>query len=229
MASRTSGRPPRERLNPSRVVREAVALADEQGLDAVTMRSLAQRLGVEAMALYNHVDNKDRLLDGIVEFIVDEINQEVSGADNEPREAIRARILTARQVLLRHRWAPKLLESRAGTSPAVVRYYDSLVGLFLQDGFSPDLVHHAMHALGSRALGYTQEPWDDTQAIPDPARLAEEMRADYPHIAAMLSHVSHDRASTLGWCDDQTEFEFALDILLEGLHSRRDAATPRRR
>ena len=107
----------------------------------------------------------------------------------------------------------------------MTRYYESLIGLFRDGGFSYDLTHHALHALGSRALGFTQEPFDDSQEIPDPALLARQMAAEYPNTAAMLEHVSHDADTTLGWCDDQFEFEFALDLLLDGLERQRDAVS----
>ena len=106
----------------------------------------------------------------------------------------------------------------------VVRYHDRLVGLLHQGGFSYDLAHHALHALGSRALGFSQElfdPGDGASADAMPAELA----ADLPSLVAMLSEVAHDDAdSTLGWCDDQTEFEFGLDLLLDGLDRRRSAS-----
>jgi hypothetical protein len=86
-----------------------------------------------------------------------------------------------------------------------------------------DLTHHALHALGTRALGFTHEPWDDSQPLPDLSFLVRQMAGEYPNIAAMLEGVSHDADSTLGWCDDKFEFEFALDLLLDGLERLRDA------
>src|SRR5262249_51636723 len=115
-------------------------------------------LGAEAMSLYYHVANKEDILDGVVDLITREINDVVDriqapSTGPEWKTAVRRRILSARQVLLRHPWAPGLLEARAGTSQAVLRYYDGLLGLLRDGGFSYDLAHHALHVLGSRALG----------------------------------------------------------------------------
>jgi AcrR family transcriptional regulator len=220
----------RQPLSRERVLRGALELADEQGLDAVTMRSLGQALGVEAMSLYNHVDNKEAVLDGLAELVVAEILEAVR--DHPPlsspadwKAATRRRILAAREVLLRHRWAPEVLESRTDMPAVVIEYYDGLVGLMRQGGFSMDLIHHAMHALGSRAIGFSQELWqEDDNASPEVvAVMVQQLGAQYPNLAEMLKVVAHDADSTLGWCDDQFEFEFGLDLLLDGLERLRDA------
>ena len=217
-------------LSRERVLRAAVKLADEGGLESVTMRRLAEDLGAEAMSLYYHVANKDDVLDGIADAVAREIN-EAADRDKAPSGAatwktvMRRRILSARQVMLRHPWAPGLIESRTTTSPAVIRHIDALVGLMRDGGFSYDLAHHALHALGSRALGFSQELFDPGGGA-DPgdttAAASAEMASQFPHLAAMLAEVAHDDpASTLGWCDDQTEFEFGLDLILNGLDSLR--------
>ena len=217
-------------LSRERVLRAAVKLADEGGIESVTMRRLAEELGAEAMSLYYHVANKDDLLDGIADAVAKEINQAVD-RDGTPsgaaswKTAMRSRILSARRVLLRHPWAPGLFETRATTSPAIIRHFDTLVGLMRDGGFSYDLAHHALHALGSRALGFSQEPFDpgggpgagDATAAAPP-----DMASQFPNLAAMLTEIAQDDpASTLGWCDDQTEFEFGLDLILNGLDSLR--------
>ncbi len=158
---------PRVPLSRERVLRAAVELADESGIESLTMRSLGQKLGVEAMSLYNHVANKEDILDGMVDVVMSEINDAVSELDppsGDWKTAMRRRVLAAREILLRHRWAPGVLESRKNESAPMMRYYDSLIGLFQEGGFSNDLTHHALHALGSRALGFTQELYDDSQA-----------------------------------------------------------------
>ena len=217
-------------LSRERVLRAAVELADESGLDALTMRGLARQLGVEAMSLYHHVPNKEAILDGVVDVVLDEILAAVEQADGpEPEDdwltALRVRILTARQVLLRHRWAPRVLETRTKTIPAMVRYFDGVLGILKSGGFSYDVAHHALHALGSRALGFTQELFepDDPEATgAETAALLEEHADQFPHLLAMLSEVAHDEGdSSLGWCDDQIEFEFGLDLILDGLERRR--------
>jgi hypothetical protein len=111
-------------------------------------------------------------------------------------------------------------------SPAVLRYHDGLVGLMREGGFSYDLAHHALHAMGSRALGFTQELFDPGGggADDEDATAALESMADQlPHLVGMLMEVAHDDPdSTLGWCDDQTEFEFGLDVILDGLDRLRE-------
>jgi AcrR family transcriptional regulator len=211
------------------VLRAAVSLADRGGIDAVTMRRLADELGAEAMSLYYHVANKEDVLDGIAHAVAREINQAVDRIDGPSGEAnwktaMRRRILAARQVLLRHPWAPGLFETRTTTSPAIIRHFDRLVGLMRDGGFSFDLAHHALHALGSRALGFSQELFDpgDGAGPGDATAAPVDIAGQFPHLAAMLGEIAHDDPdSTLGWCDDQTEFEFGLDLILNGLDGLR--------
>ena len=212
-------------MNRDRVLRAAVEVADEGGIESLTMRNLAQHLGVEAMSLYYHVANKEALLDGVVEVIVTEIREAVAsdvGPDPEDdwKTAMRSRILTARTVLLRHRWAPEVIEKRSTMSPAIVRYYEGVLETFRKGGFSYDLAHHALHALGSRALGFTQELFQPDGAADEQVgdEMLAEMANELPYLVGMLSEIAHDDpGSTLGWCDDQTEFEFGLDLMLDGL------------
>lgn len=226
-----AARPP---LTRERVLLAARELADEDGLDALTMRRLADDLGVEAMSIYHHLPNKDAILDGLIELVFAEIEDEVDGFDAEGaaeawRPALRARILGARRVLLRHRWVPVVMENRGTLGPTMARYIDGVVAIMRAGGLSFDLIHHALHALGSRMYGFTQELTLDDESAGAPA--GEDllrMREFVPHLAEMLEHVVHDDAeSTLGWCDDQTEFEFGLDILLEGLERRREREVAR--
>ena len=211
-----SGR--RAPLSRERVLRAAVALADDAGIDSVSMRRLAQDLGVVPMALYKHVANKDELLDGMVDVIVGEIDPPTHGADW--KDAIRQRILSARRSLLRHRWASQVVETRTHATPVVLDYMDSLIGMFRAGGFSVDLTHHVMHALGTRMWGFTQEVFPTPAPPADPAERAamfDGFAARYPHIIEMASASAHDEGSAVGGgCDDQFEFEFALDLLLDG-------------
>ena len=217
-------------LSRARVLDAAVALADRDGIDALTMRNLAGELGVEAMSLYHHVANKEALLTGVVDTIVGEIEQELGGFDVEAGRqdwvpVLRDRILTARGVMLRHRWAPGVIETRTTMTPTLLRYMDSMLGIMIEGGCSNDLGHHAMHALGSRALGFNQELFapDDPDDSEENGQATLAQLADrIPYLAGMLSEITHDDPdSTLGWCDDQTEFEFGLDVLLEGIERRR--------
>jgi AcrR family transcriptional regulator len=219
-------------LSRERVLRAAVKLADEGGIESLTMRRLADALGAEAMSLYYHVAKKEDILDGVVDVVAQEINDAVDQIA-EPasgaawKTAARRRILAARQVLLRHPWAPGLFEARATTSLAILRYYDALVGLMRAGGFSYDLAHHALHALGSRALGFSQELIDpgDGAGDGDVPAMPADLAGQVPNLAGMLMEVAHDDpASTLGWCDDQVEFEFGLDLILNGLDRLRPAS-----
>jgi len=213
-------------LSRERVLRAAVKVADEGGLQALTMRRLAEEVDAEAMSLYYHVAKKEDVLDGVADMIAAEINEAASQlavpAGESWKLTARRRILAARAVMLRHPWAPTVLETRATVSPAVLRYYDGLLGLMLAGGLSYDLAHRALHALGSRALGFTQELFTpvggaDAAGAAGPGTAAE-MAATFPHLADMLASIVHDNPDvTLGWCDDQAEFEFALDLILDGL------------
>jgi AcrR family transcriptional regulator len=219
---------PRARLNRATVLDSAVRLADEIGIDALSMRRLAQELGVVPMALYKHVRNKEELLDGMVEVVIGEIDPPLDTDDW--RAAVRERVLSARRVLMGHQWARRVFESRTTKTPAVLDYMDSFVGMFLAGGLSIDLTHHVMHAIGGRMWGFTQEIFEDAPADGHPSppsdqaiAMMQKMAQRYPNIVAMASS-GHDEGSVVGHgCDDQFEFEFALDILLDGverLHAR---------
>ena len=218
-------------LTRERVLSTAVELADAHGIEAVTMRRLADELGVEAMSLYHHLPNKEAVLNGVVDLIMLEVAAAIERVEPvepvepvervEPVEtpwkaALRARILASRTVMLRHRWAPALIESRTAIGLPGAQHRDGIVRTMHEGGLTYDLIHHAMHALGSRSYGFVQE-MDDSSGSSDLAPMA----AMLPNLVAMLAEVSHDDpSSTLGWCDDQTEFEFGLDLLLDGLERR---------
>jgi AcrR family transcriptional regulator len=216
---------PREPLNRERILRAAVALADEGGVESISMRRIAQELGVVPMALYKHVANKDELLDGMVDVVVGEVDPPIDGADW--KATMRERILSARRALLRHPWASRVLESRGEPTPTVIAYIDSMMGIFLAGGFSIDLMHHAMHVMGSRILGFSQELFDDTSSMPEEeaAEVWAQMAVAYPNIAKLVPVAigSHDEGGAVvgGGCDDQFEFEFALDLILDGLERLR--------
>ena len=218
----------REPLSRERVLREAIRLADDGGIDALTMRRLAQQLGVEPMSIYYHVRGKDAVVTGALDLVFEDVARRAAAATTPPpsswREHLRARILAAREVLVQHPWAPRALESRGTMTPAFAAWVDTNVAVMRSGGLSWDLIHHAMHTLGSRQFGFSQELiLDDPQSAdgePDPTAAAELGRL-MPNVQAMLQDVVHDdEVGTLGWCDDRTEFEFALDILLEGLERR---------
>lgn len=218
-------------LTRERVLRSAVALADADGIAALTMRGLAAELGIEAMSLYHHLPGKkEELLDGLVDVVADEIATEIDGAlggldaDDDWRAEVRARCLAARVVMLRHPWVPGLLASRASIRPAVFVLYEGALGAMVRGGCSYRLGHQAMHALGSMVLGFTQELFalagpDATDASPQEL---SAMASALPYTTAMVAAELHDAADpTLGWCDSQTEFEFTLGLLLDGLERAR--------
>ncbi|WP_422934627.1 TetR/AcrR family transcriptional regulator [Sinomonas sp. P47F7] len=214
----------RQPLSRERVLRTAVALADEAGLEAISMRKLAQALGVVPMALYKHVANKEELLDGMVDAVVSEIDPPREGADW--KAAVRRRILSARAVMLRHPWARRVMEAQAAPTPIVLAYTDSMIRTFLAGGISADLVHHVMHALGSRVFGFTQELHETSPTAPADLtpEQAQYMMATFPGIVAVATSRAHDPGSVVGpGCDDQFEFEFGIDLMLDGverLHRR---------
>lgn len=199
-----------------------MAFADEHGIEELSMRKLGQELGVEAMSLYYHVSNKDEILDGMVDHVVAQIEMQPGGDDW--KVGMRRQIMAARQVMGLHPWAIGVLETRKTLSPAIMRYFDTVGGHFRQGGFSVELMHHAMHALGSRVLGFTQELFDDSDSDSDmDEAFLKHLQEGYPNIAAIVQQIGHQDETIVGsGCDDDIEFRFALDIILDGLERKRD-------
>jgi AcrR family transcriptional regulator len=214
---------PRIPLSKERVLRAAVDLADRGGSEAVSMRKLGQELGVDAMSLYHHVQNKDDILDGIADVVVGEID--ISPTDTDWKVALRRLVISARTVMLRHAWAPQVIESRTDPGPATMRYMETVLAILRDGGFSLDLAHHAMHVLGSRVLGFNQDLFDDSATSRlDPQTaglLARQMAETYPYISELALAVSHEGG--LGGCDDDVEFAFGLDLIVDGLERLRAA------
>jgi AcrR family transcriptional regulator len=214
--------PPRERLNRERVLQAAVALADRDGLEAVSMRNLAERLGVVPMALYKHVASKDELLDGMVDVLLGQVEEPEAHTDWKP--GIRGRVLSMRMVLVAHPWGRRLLESRTAPTPAALDHLESLAATFVAGGFSFDLTHHVMHALGSRMWGFSPELFDAERTVGPrevdtvaQAATFDAMADRYPVVVA-LARDSIEQAGPRAseGCDEQLEFELALDVLLDG-------------
>ena len=213
-------------LSRTRVLAAAMELADAEGISAITMRRLAADLGVEAMSLYHHVPGKERLLDGLTEAVLVEINAAVTAqvrADDDWPTALRHRCLAAREVMGRHRWAPALLGSRSSIPAGLYPYYEEILATMFRGGLSYQLGHRAIHALGTMVLGFAQElfsPDSEGGTMDEEAAEAElaAMAAVLPHLTAMVASEVHDNEEDpLGWCDSQNEFEFTLDLLLDGL------------
>ena len=208
---------PRVRLSRDRVLRVAVQIADKNGIESLTMRNLAQRLGVEAMTLYHYVANKDDILKDIVDLVVSEIEVPSDGGDW--RAALRRSAISAHQVLLRHPWACSLMMSPARIGPARLRYMESLLGWLREAGFSAEMTHHAYHALDSHILGITM--WEvgystGIKELPDSgATLRRQMSLDqYPYL---VEHMGQHGKPSRG----DGEFGFGLDLILNGLEKIR--------
>jgi AcrR family transcriptional regulator len=210
---------PRTALTRERVLQAAVDLADRDGLEGLSMRKLGQELGVEAMALYRHVRDKDDLLDGVVEAIVGQVERPKPGKDW--KASIRRQVMAARRVMLRHPWARRVLEERGTSGPATLVYIESVLAILRDGGFSLDLAHHTMHVLGSRIFGFSQDLFEDSSDEPSPAPdpiMSGAMAAQFPRITELATSVSHE--GVLGRCDDDVEFAFGLDLILDGLERR---------
>jgi AcrR family transcriptional regulator len=203
---------PRIPLSRARVLRAAAALADSAGVESLTMRRLAQELGVEAMSLYNHVASKDDLLNGLVELVIEEI--EIPPSESDWRATLRQRALSARSLMARHPWAPALIALPASRNRAMVRYLDGVVGCLRHAGFTPELMHHAVHLLDSRMFGFTQELFYEGEVAPEVTAIAQghAFAEEYPNIAEVIGEMRHD---------DEVEFAFGLDLILDGLERLR--------
>ena len=211
---RPPARSARIALTRERVFQTAMDIADKDGLAAVTMRRLGQELGVEAMSLYHHVRDKGEIEGGMIDAFISRIEAPPPGTDW--REAIRGRAMSARRLVRRHRWAPRLLASRQHISPVVMRYNEGLVGAFHDGGFSNQLIHTAMHVVSSRSLGFTQDlAVQGDEADANAHRILAQIRIeDYPVLKEALKGVMHD---------EDYEFVFGLDLILDGLERARDA------
>jgi AcrR family transcriptional regulator len=214
---------PRARLSRDRVLAAAIALADAGGIESLSMRKLGVELGVEAMSLYRHVANKGDLLDGMIDGVFGEIDLPTSGTDW--RAALRRRAISAREVLSRHRWAIGLMESRSTPGPATLRHHDTVIGTLRAAGFSVVMTAHAYSLLDSYIYGFAmQEPNLPFDTGEETAELAQKIMAQftsgqYPHLTELaVEHVMQP-----GY-DYGHEFEFGLDLILDGLERVRDTA-----
>jgi AcrR family transcriptional regulator len=224
MATRTIPQAePRNRLSRERVVLAAIGHADGGGLEALSMRKLADEIGVAPMALYRHVANKDDLIDGMVDVVFGEI--ELPSSDGDWRTAMRRRAVSVHDVLSRHRWAIGLMESRAKPGPANLRHHDAVIGSLRAAGFEMAMVANAYSVLDSYIYGFALTkmnlPFDDTSDI---AATAQEMLEpfpmdEYPNLVAFIT----EHAMKPGY-DYGNEFENGLDIILDGLERVRQQA-----
>jgi AcrR family transcriptional regulator len=205
----------REPLTPERIVRAAVATADRGGVAAVSMRKVAEALGVEAMALYHHVPNKDAILEAIVDAVFDEI--ELPGPGQAWRAAIERRCWSARSVLARHSWVLGLIESRDHVGPHRLRHHDAVLGVFIEAGFAPVDAVLAVSAVDSYVYGFVLQEQQQVAAPDETEQLADDLvkelsDADLPHLRAVALAVAAGPAPTH---DDA--FAHGLGVVLAGL------------
>jgi AcrR family transcriptional regulator len=197
-------------------VRTALKLADEHGATSLTMRKLAERLGVEAMSLYHHVANKDEILDHMVDAVFGEIDLPPSGAGW--KAAMHQRAVSARAALVRHPWAVGLMETRANPGPATLRHHDAVIGCLRQGGFSIALAAHAYSLLDSYIYGFVMQelslPLVSQEATEEVAEnmLSQLPTETYPYFTEMI--VEHALKPGYAYAN---EFEFGLDLILDGL------------
>lgn len=199
----------REPLRRERILAAGVAIADAEGLDAVSMRHVGERLGVEAMSLYRHVRGKDDLLDGMVDEVIATFPPPALGGDW--RDRLGGQVRGAHRVLVAHPWAPALATSRPAVGPARLRFVDAVLGTLLSAGCSPQLAHDALHAVEVHVFAFTLQELRlrSSRGGYELDHLPPEVRvASYPHLAATLAVAEHDHAS---------EFEFVLELLMVGI------------
>jgi AcrR family transcriptional regulator len=198
------------------VLRGAVSVADAGGIAALTIRSLAVELGVKPMSVYHHVANKDEILDGIVDIVFSEM--ELPRVDGDWRAELRRRASSARKVLRAHPWAIGLLESRTSPGPATLRHHDAVLGTLRAAGFSRELTAHAYALLDSYTYGFALQeaglPFEGPETVADVAAPMMERFAtgEYPHLVEMATEYYLQPGYDFG-----DEFEFGLDLILDGL------------
>jgi AcrR family transcriptional regulator len=205
-------------LNRDRVLRAAVAFADEEGMSSLSMRKLGDALGVEAMSLYNHVTNKTDLLDGMIDIVFGEID--LPAGEGDWRADMRQRAMSARQVLRRHPWAIGLMESRTSPGPATLRHHDAVLGSLRRAGFSLELAGHAYSLLDSYIYGFAlQEASLPFGTGEEAAQVAQDIfgrfeAGQYPY----LTEFAVARVVQPGY-EYANEFETGLDLILNALQA----------
>jgi len=218
-AKRKTGRgsrsKPRGPLTRERVLRAALRIADEGGLEALSMRAIGSRLGVEAMSLYHHVAGKDEVLDGIADLVLTEIDLPADEVDW--RAAMRARALSAREAFARHPWAPALVDARVRGGPGRLRYLETVLAILRRAGFTLENAERAFSLLDAYLYGFCQQ--SATRAATDAggagaakAFLRALSTQEFPNLAAMAAL----QAAGPGH-DEDRDIEFGLDLILDGL------------
>ncbi len=219
MATKTEPRLP---LSRDRILHAALELADEGGIESLTMRKLGQALGFEAMSLYKHVANKDDVLDGILDLVLDESEPPSPAGDWDT--AIRTSAISVHEALRRHPWSCTLLMSPRHARPARVRYMDLLLGRLREAGFSADTTYSAYHVLDGYIFGFalweTSHTYTAEEAANLAAKFAQTITADaYPHL-----HEHAQQHFSEGPHREVSAFELGLDLIVVGLKKLHDAA-----
>lgn len=218
-ATETGSRAP---LNRDRVLAAAVEIADEQGVGAVTMRAVASKLGVEAMSLYNHVANKDDILGGMVDVVVEEID--LPADVDDWREAMRRRAVSAHRVFGRHPWVPVLLDSRGSSGPAGLRYFDWVLGTLMRAGFSMVDAARVFSVLDSYIYGFGIQEFNfSADSDLSPEERAEMLLAYVPAEEYPFLHRMATQAMQTGY-DAEADFQFGLEVILDGLARIREGS-----
>ncbi|WP_344472054.1 TetR/AcrR family transcriptional regulator [Nonomuraea monospora] len=213
--------PPSQPLSRALVLEAAIRVADRGGVESITMRRVAQELGVEAMSLYHHVPNKDAVLDGVVDMVFDAIRLPAPGGDDW-REAIRARACSAREVLSRHSWALGLMDSRRNPGLATLRHHNAVLGVLREAGFTLPMAAHAISLIDSYVGGFVLQESNLPVMTPDDVEevagnILEHLPADeLPYLAEIIV----DHAMRPGY-DYASEFLYGLDLILDALEARR--------
>ncbi len=206
-------------LSRDRILRAGLRLADAGGIEALSMRKLAQELGVKAMSLYNHVSNKDDILDGIVDLVVGEI--EVPDFREDWQSAMRRRAISARGVLLRHPWATMAIVSRVNVGVAMLHYVDATLGCLVKAGFSLEMADHVWNVIDSHIYGFTLQELNFPFEAAEYATAAEHYisqlsASQYPYLHGLTQQVM------AGQYDGIHDFEFGLELILQGLERWRE-------
>jgi len=210
------GKKPAQRrpLTRERVLDAAVEIADERGVAVVTMRELASRLDVEAMSLYNHVANKDDILDGMVDLVIEQID--LPSDTEDWREAMRCRAVSAHEVFGRHPWAPLLVDSRESSGPSRLRYLDWVLGTLIEAGFSLDGAQKAFSLLDSYVYGFGIQQSNSSAGEGSTEEMAEAILEAIPAEEYPYLHRMAVQAMETGY-DAEADFEFGLGMILDGL------------
>jgi AcrR family transcriptional regulator len=213
---------PRLPLSRNRILQAALKLVDEGEIESLTMRKLGQELGFEAMSLYNHVDNKDEVLDGILDLVLGE--SEPPSPTGDWDAAIRTSAISVHGALRRHPWSCTLVMAPGRIRPARLRYMDLLLGRLREAGFSAETTYHAYHVLDGHIFGFslweTSHFYTAEEAANFEAKFAQVITADaYPYL-----HEHAQQHFSEGPHHDVSAFELGLDLILDGLKKIHDTA-----